>query len=129
LTLEVELPSLFNNVETVLSTGMMVKNVIQDSTRLPHVAIQIHASSDKEPFVIHKMTLVVPILVKSLLPEWFVERLETRLAITPKHAMDQVRVVRKIKRQMMDLIVGMDYSVQVEFVLHSINNVDNLEIP
>jgi hypothetical protein len=91
----------------------MAKNVIQDSTLLPPVAIRKHVDSDKEQCAIRKMTHVVPINAKLLHLVLSAEQPVIRLAISKKRVMEPARIARKIRGRMMVLIVGMDYNVPV----------------
>ena len=99
-----------------LSTGMTVKSVIPDSTQLRLVATPIHADLGKELYVILKMTHAVRINVKSLLQVLSVEQQGTRHVISKRLVMEVQPIVQKTRRRMMELTVGMDYLVQVEFV-------------
>jgi hypothetical protein len=103
--------------------------VIQDSTQLHPVVIPIHADSGKEQYVIPKTTHVVRINVKLLPLVSSAERLGTRHVISKRLVMEVQPIVQRIKRRMMELIVGMDYLVPVGSARVWINNVDNLVIP
>jgi len=127
-TLDREQQSHYNNVEMVSSTETTVKNVIQDSTQHRPAVIPIHVDLGKGQYAILRTTHAVRINVKSLLQVLFVEQQGTRRVIFKRPVMEVQPIVQKTRRRMMELIVGMDYLVPVEFVQVWINNVDNLVI-